>query len=40
MDKWQGEIDTWLKDSSKPNPYIVERKGMLFSCASESGGDC
>ncbi|KAJ7799721.1 hypothetical protein B0H14DRAFT_3491392 [Mycena olivaceomarginata] len=26
MDKWQGEIDTWLKDSSKPNPYIVERK--------------
>ncbi|KAJ7858228.1 hypothetical protein B0H14DRAFT_3085090 [Mycena olivaceomarginata] len=26
MKDWQSQIDAWLKDSSKPNPYIVERK--------------
>ncbi|KAJ7704630.1 hypothetical protein B0H14DRAFT_2416236 [Mycena olivaceomarginata] len=28
MDKWQGEIDTWLKDSSKPNPYITANDSL------------
>ncbi|KAJ7479916.1 hypothetical protein FB451DRAFT_1171999 [Mycena latifolia] len=25
MAKWQGEIDTWLGDCSKPNPYTLEK---------------
>lgn len=31
-EKWQGEINAWLADQSKPNPYVLERNGELCVC--------